>query len=66
MERNKANLGVWEKIRILYLSFPKSLKDQIHPDGTETVENFLTEVKKQDKTSKSIFIALLITTRILI
>jgi len=27
MERNKANLGVWEKIRILYLSFPKSLKD---------------------------------------
>jgi len=47
MERNKADLGVWEKIRILYLSFPRSLKDQIHPDGTETVENFLTEVKNK-------------------
>ena len=32
-----------EKNRILYLSFPKSLRDQIHPDGTENVDEFLKE-----------------------
>jgi len=27
MTKNNANLGDWEKIRVLYLSFPKILKD---------------------------------------
>ena len=43
MNRNNANLGEWEKIRILYLSFPKALKDQIHPTCTEKVEQFLSD-----------------------
>jgi len=43
MEGNNATLGEWEKIRILYLSFPKNLRDQIHPDGTENVDDFIKE-----------------------
>eukprot|EP00833_Pecoramyces_ruminatium_P002444 jgi/Orpsp1_1/1176476/evm.model.c7180000057769.1 len=44
MTRNNANLGVWKKTRILYLSFPKILRDQIHPDGTQTMDEFLNEI----------------------
>ncbi|ORX50269.1 hypothetical protein BCR36DRAFT_326810, partial [Piromyces finnis] len=43
MSRSNANLGDWEKIRVLYLSFPKTLRNYIHPDGTETVEDFLNQ-----------------------
>jgi len=42
MTRNNANLGDFEKIHVLYLSFPKFLKDQIHLDGIETGNEFLT------------------------
>jgi len=40
MEKNNIKLGTWEKIRVLYLSYPKILRDLIHPNGTETVDNF--------------------------
>ncbi|ORX42078.1 hypothetical protein BCR36DRAFT_338039, partial [Piromyces finnis] len=43
ISRSNANLGDWEKIRVLYLSFPKTLRNYIHPDGTETVEDFLNQ-----------------------
>ncbi|OUM59001.1 hypothetical protein PIROE2DRAFT_64053 [Piromyces sp. E2] len=43
MDKNNIQLGSWEKIRVLYLAFPKNLREQIHPDGNESVEDFLKE-----------------------
>ena len=43
MDKNNIRLGTWEKIRVLYLSYPKVLRDLIHPSGTETVDDFLEE-----------------------
>ena len=47
MDKSNIKLGTWEKIRILYLSYPKALRDLVHPDGTETLKDFL-----EDSTNK--------------
>ena len=52
-KKNNIKLGTWEKIRVIYLSYPKILRDLIHPSGTEMVDSFLEEsIKKINFTYK--------------
>ncbi|ORX33612.1 hypothetical protein BCR36DRAFT_448949 [Piromyces finnis] len=50
MNRNNIQLGTWEKIRVLYLSFPKNLREKIHPNGNESGE------EKSDESTISLVI----------